>query len=178
MMNFKRMVVLPEEQYLLLRTNRNDSNSMVEEIHNLQTTALPADQRVKLEGAIISKYASPSQNESSNWIMNVIEQFPKQYRNRAKQLYMHLTQALPMKPWNEKAELLNDRQEAIPFSNIIDLLSYTTSSYTTLKKPPIGFETFLELLRVANIPKHFVNEKTRDLLHTSSTNSQWISYDL
>lgn len=182
MMNpFNEMILLPKDEYNRLTSQalHGSTPSMQKELEQLQNNHanLPDDQRNKLEQEIISKYtnhckSSINQEEAeskastaSTVILDndeLLERHLKNFRNtnrlRAMSLYDHLKTYKSQ--WNNNGQFLTeDSNEAIPRSNIIDLIDYVTNTIkSSSKNAPAGFKEFVELLFRANTPeKYFSN---------------------
>lgn len=163
------MVLIPLEAYKNLRRNilqSTDNSTMQKELIDIKEQygeSIPADQRLRLESDVIAKHTGIKQvpehvpevipKSNTDILKNNIENFSKTNKNRAVQLFNHLTLFYKDKPqWNEKGELYVNSQ-VLPRTNITDMISYVTSTKSK-RAPPNGFSHFLELLDEANVASH------------------------
>lgn len=189
---FRRMVLIPEEElkiykrhiiYAKQEESKNPEIAMHQKLKEVVDRDLPDDIRLKLEGDIISKYTKPSSKDPPSSITDKIkessrysalerslDQFPKQYRTRAKQLYHHLVSNLEELQWNERGELLNESHEVIPRSNIIDMLTYAVGHKTSLKTPPAGYALFNQIMKQTNVPRVLLGPQGKELINVDETN--------
>jgi len=71
--------------------------------------------------------------------------------------------------WNHSAELLDDNNDPIRYSNILDLLTYATGFKTGLSEPPIGYNVFSKLLEEINVPRHLLGARGKQYTNKPTT---------
>lgn len=178
---FREMVLLSVDEYKTLRKqvlfnhpNENEP-SMQKELYEIKERygdSLPIDQRMKLESEIIAKHTGNRSQQSdeskippSTAIVAPIHDlfgihftsFPKNSRTRATQIYNHLKEFFKSSPkWNELGQILNEKNEAIPGSSIVELIDTVTNTRRGQRQPKGLFE-FQRLLTISNTPKNYLS---------------------
>ena len=85
---------------------------------------------------------------------------PKPYVNRAKALYQNVESLLQ---FNAKGELMDKENRVISQSRVEDLIQHAVRDRRR-NMTPIGWSTFLSILREHNVPKSLLNRQTLDEL--------------
>ena len=199
MNSFREMVLLPLEVYKRMRQSilvNNDTTPMQKELFDLkqQYKNIAPDQRMLLESDIITKHTGhvrtadvePEQQQQSQQnetydntlVKSSIEGFSKTHKNRALQLYNYLETTYINSPkWNEKGELLNDYNIALPNTNIVDLINFVTTSKAR-KSYPNGMSEFIVMMDKANVPSYLFSNKGQESLQSYKQSDQSRVHDI
>lgn len=196
---FREMVLISTDDYQKLRQRATyNTEGLQKDLNDLKQeygTFLPADQQAKLESEIISKHANKNQIETStssppdtnvddSLILQHLDSFTKNNKKRALQLYHHL-KAFKMQ-WNSMGQFLNEENEPILNSNIIELINYVTVPSRAKINLPAGFGEFVKLIGEAQTPRNFLSktglsridtyiDKHEKVATTSEDEGRWTS---
>ena len=159
MSRFSRMVVLPEEEYRLMKNIQSSHRPLDEQFKRLNTQY---EEQFNIEDpSKQSKLQSHTLEEMKNVKHQMQPQFqagvPKQYRTRATGLHEFLKSRIQ---WNERGELLNtDTNQPIANSQIEDLIQHAVRDKRRSIQPA-GWEYFIQTLRRLNVPKMVLGDAT------------------
>ena len=166
---FGRMIAIPEEEYLQLKS--------LQELNNpLQNKFLSLSNDYRKQGSISDPYVRVQrQGETLNQMINLkdelkkrlVEATPKPYQSRAQSLFQFVANKLNL---NEKGELLNADGSVVSGSNIGDLIQHSVRDRRRNMVPP-GWQTFLDILRDNNVPRMILNYDTLDEMKPSSSST-------
>ena len=157
---FDRMVGIPEDEYQHLKSLQQLNNP-------LQNKFLSLSNDYRKQGYISNPHVrAQRQGETLNQMINIkdelkrllIEATPKPYQSRAQSLFQFVANKLDM---NEKGELLNADGSVISGSNIGDLIQHSVRDRRR-NIVPVGWQTFLDVLRDNNVPRMILNYDTLD----------------
>lgn len=160
--DYKRMVVIPNSEYLQLKQNAlpKTANSAI------WPDAGSVEQEQKLYALSLKRAresddttARPSHADSTSIPFKFeVDTFPITYRKRAKNLAAVLEQHQVRR--NEKGEvILYPNGSAIAGSHLRDLVQYATATKRRALQPT-GWQAFLGKLRSINLPTSLVNIET------------------
>ncbi len=149
-----RMVLISEQEYARLRAS---TPKVVQEDY------LPADQQQKILATDMleerrmlhsSKHVEPKEPLSIDFIKNAIEKFAVQRKRRALEVFEAVQYAVA---WDDKGEVTIN-SEAIPGSNILDLIYFSTNSPQQIRSEPTppGWTSFQPLVPRQRVPRERV----------------------
>lgn len=168
---FREMVLLSVDHYKQLQQSavmqkapklQRDLNQIEQQYGD----TLPIDQKLKLTTQAISKYAHKTNDDDliplpppppvldDTLLKTHFDSFNPVNKKRALQMYQHLKSIDPQ--WNSMGQLLNDYEEPIKNSNIVELIDLVTNTKRTTRIPA-GFSRFVQLLQSSNIPRNFLS---------------------
>ena len=166
---FGRMIAIPEEEYLQLKS--------LQEVNNpLQNKFLSLSNEYHKQSSISDPYVRVQrQGETLNQMINLkdelkrrlLEVTPKPYQSRAQSLFQFVANKLNL---NEKGELLNADGSVLSGSNIGDLIQHSVRDRRR-NIVPTGWQTFLDVLRDNNVPRMILNYDTLDEMKSPSSTS-------
>ena len=160
---FERMVGIPEDEYLHLKSLQQTNNP-------LQNKFMSLSSDYNKQGFIGDPYTRVQrQGETLNEMINVkndlrkrlIDATPKPYQSRAESLFKFISSKLDV---NEKGELRNNDGSVIDGSNIGDLVQHAVRDRRRNITPP-GWKSFLNILQDNNAPRMISNYATLEELH-------------
>lgn len=191
---FREMVLLPLNEYkrfthqLILQQQQQTKPSLLQDLNEVKEIygdSLPADQRLKIEGNIISKHAPHITQETVippsaavpqvDLLKNHFNALPKTNQRRATQIYQHMKDYYNENPmWNTAGQLKDSTGNHIAGSNIVDLIDAVTNA-RKMSSLPTGFHAFMNVLDETNIPMHLLSkagvERVRRSLYKQSSPS-------
>ncbi len=163
---YKKMVLIPEEEYAQLKTTPldNHTSKIERQMREMkERERLPDDQWLMVQSNLLSRArdmnTQPHLNDNKivstlhpKWVDQSIHRLPQGNRQRAKQMLEFLkTRNIN---WTMEGELMNLNGVAIPNSNIIDLINYVTISVANSRlHEPSGLNEFIDLLIHINLPQ-------------------------
>ena len=158
MSTFQRMVVIPQEEYLSLKSMQNVHDPLARHFHNLEKRYNEAEK----EGDDYRQMIM--QSNTLNEMKQVKDQMrnslavstPKPYLNRANALFQNLESFLK---FNEKGEIYSEGGNLIPGSRLEDLIQHAVRDRRR-NITPKGWSDFLNILRDHNVPKSILNHDT------------------
>ena len=158
MSTFQRMVVIPQEEYLSLKSMQNIHDPLAQHFHNLQKNYNEAEKESDDYRQMIM------QSNTLNEMKQVKDQMrnslavstPKPYLNRANALFQNLESFLK---FNEKGEIYSEGGNLISGSRLEDLIQHAVRDRRR-NITPKGWPEFLNILRDHNVPKSILNHDT------------------
>lgn len=161
MTSFQRMIALPQEEYLAMSAIQNVRQPLTQQFYN-------TEQRYTEHGDIRDPYRRLVMQSVDLDEMKLLKEqmrnslgiaTPKPYRNRAKGLFQFIENSLR---FNQKGEIYDKDNQVISSSRVEDLIQYAVNDRRRSNLKPAGWNEFLDLLRVKNVPKNFLNRYTMD----------------
>lgn len=155
---FQRLVAIPQDEYLSMSSIQNVQQPLNREFKKL-------DSQHQEEENIGDPYKRlVHQSSTLEQMKRLKEQMrqqlsittPKPYRNRAQSLYNSIESFLK---FNDRGELLDDNDRAIPHSRVEDLVQHAVRDRRRILLPT-GWPHFLKVLREHNVPKSSLNRDT------------------
>ena len=165
MQHAKKMLLVDPERLPQQSTRR--MSPLDSEIEKTLKDHMPDDVKAKLYYSILSKYANKATSSDtpiSPWQQQhrqqndeiedeLLQSVPPDIRYKAKRIVRLLRSNRDVE-WNGHGQFIY-RQQLIPNSNIIDLVSDILSE-KTLSSPPIGWEQFADALNDSGVTKDLV----------------------
>ena len=164
---FDRMVGIPEDEYQQLKSLQQLNNP-------LQNKFLTLSNDYRKQGNISDPYVrAQRQGETLNQMINIkedlrkllIEATPKPYQSRAQSLFQFVANKLDL---NEKGELLDADGSILTGSNIGDLIQHSVRDRRR-NIVPVGWQSFLDILRDNNVPRMILNYDTLDEMNLANS---------
>ena len=161
---FERMVSMPEDEYLHLKSLKQIQNPIENKFMTLSSDykkqdSIPnADMRIQRQGETLNEMMKLKDDLRNRFI----EATPKPYQSRAQSLFKFIGHNMSI---NNKGELLDDGK-AIEGSNIGDLVQHAVRDRRR-NIIPEGWKEFLKILRANNAPRMIMNYETLEELHGS-----------
>jgi hypothetical protein len=164
---YKRMVVLPETEYVQLKqfslkANRSELPIWPEEERsNEREQKLYALSLAKRRDAVDSTDPIDDKPKETDF-SHAITLFPVSFRARAKRLLSILEKNKPSEiQWDDTGEATLSRHGSpIVGSNIVDLIHHATALKQRQDIMPKGWAQFKEVLKRINVPLAFLNKET------------------
>ncbi|MEL7307313.1 MAG: hypothetical protein AAGK05_05190 [Pseudomonadota bacterium] len=163
---FERMVGIPEDEYLHLKSLQQVNNplqghfqSLVKDYNN-QELISDAFSRNQRQGETLNSMLK-IKDEMREHIMQVT---PKPYQTRAGSLYKFVSNKINI---NEKGELIDNDGMAVVGSNISDLIQHAVRDRRRNITPP-GWDYFVNILKDNNSPRMILNYETLEEMHGST----------
>lgn len=172
-MAYRKMVLIPMEDYQNLRKELlyQQAPELTKDLYKVHDSHanLPTDQRLQLEGEVISQHIQQNMNPTiqsipqtivspqvldDSIIMSHLKSFGKINKARANQIYQHL-KAYKIQ-WNEMGQLLDSSSAPIPDSNIVECIDYITNT-NRKARIPAGFDEFISLVQESQLPRHLLS---------------------
>ena len=178
----KRMVLVPESEYLAMPKQRKkvnerqaaraSSQKLAKQIRRREhiavknrTRAEPVDPGVHLSSVY-------PEEEPEMDIMEIAEHMPVNYQNKTKLLLAYLNKKGII--WNDRKEVVLPDGSVLQNSNIVDLLKEALTRSTTVAKPR-GWKEFMASMVAAGVPLSlFTKQSTLQALQREQPT--WISY--
>ena len=167
---FQRMLAIPEEEYKHLKSlQQTTTNPLESKLISLskdyQKQSFIKDPQIQVQ----------RQGETLNEMMNLkdelkhklIELTPKPYQSRAQNLFGFINEKLNV---SDKGEIIDSDGKTIIGSNIGDLIQHAVRDRRR-NYEPLGWNSFLKLLRDNNTPKMILNYDTLEELHQPVTSN-------
>ena len=165
--DFSQLVAIPWHEYAQLTAVQNARQPVTEQFYRLeddyQKNALIADPRRSV--ALQSQTIEHMKNLKDQMRNHLSITTPKPYRSRADSLLQSLSTQLKV---NETGELVKDDGTAIPSSRFEDLIQHAVRDRRR-KFTPEGWDYFLHLLKLHNVPRSLLNRETLDELTNLAT---------
>jgi len=175
---FRRMIVLPEDEYNQLKYKRQDDkepywpwDTSVEREQKLYALSL-RKHRESDDGGV-----SSSGKRDTTSIQSDIDLFPTSSRNRAQRLLATLKTHAPANiDWTEKGEVsFGPYGSTLSGSNLKDLIYHATSAKQR-SSSPFGWSEFVQFLKSINAPVTMLNAETvREMGRTENAPSMMSS---
>ena len=159
------MIAIPQEEYMQMTAVQQAHQPLTQQFQNSEKQFTDAEQiRDPYRRMILQGEALEDMKELKEVMRNNVQiTSPKPYKNRAKALYQSVESVLR---FNEKGELIDKNNQNISQSRVEDLIQHAVRDRRR-NMTPIGWSTFLEILREHNIPKSSLNRQTLDDLEAS-----------
>jgi hypothetical protein len=161
---FERMVSMPEDEYLHLKSLKHVQNPIENKFMSLSSDYKKQDSipnphmRIQRQGETLNEMMKLKDDLRNRFI----EATPKPYQSRAQSLFKFIGDNMSI---NNKGELLDDGK-AIEGSNIGDLVQHAVRDRRR-NIIPDGWKEFLKILRANNAPRMIMNYETLEELHGS-----------
>ena len=184
---YKRMVLLPEQEYIDMKQCNPSAEKTAAAIWPSESSS---EREQKLYAINLTKQResdngrmipSASSTTATSTTVSVTPDFtreitllPTNFRARAQRLYTHLEKYRPSHlNWDTSGEVLFDRH-SVPLygSNLIDLIQQATSLPKRRNFTPIGWSEFVTVLRRTNTPTVILNKETREEVTGQVENTQ------
>ncbi len=175
------MLLVSVEDYQNLRKQLfySQTPELTQDLYKVKdaTEHLPPDQQLALQSEVLRQHVQqntpqpsspppPTPAVNDDVVTNNLNSFSRMNKIRANQIYQHLKAHKTQ--WNEMGQLLNEHNEPIPNSNIVELIDYVTNTKRTARLPA-GFGDFLELVHDSQLPRHYLstlgNSRVTDYKH-------------
>ena len=167
--DFSQLVAIPWHEYAQLTAVQNARQPITEHFYKLedeyQRNALITDPQRSI--ALQSQTIEHMKNLKDQMRNHLSITTPKPYRSRADSLLQSLSSQLKV---NETGELVKDDGTAIPSSRFEDLIQHAVRDRRR-KFTPEGWDYFLHLLKLHNVPRSLLNRETLDELTKVGTSS-------
>ena len=160
---FERMVGIPEDEYIHLKS--------LQQVHNpLQNKFQTLTNEYNTQEFITNPYTrNQRQAETLNSMINLKDEMrkhlvqvtPRPYQSRAENLYNFISNKMTI---NEKGEMMDRNGKVVEGSNISDLIQHAVRDRRRNITPP-GWEEFKTLLKDANAPRMILNYETLEEMH-------------
>ena len=159
---FQRMIAIPQEEYMQMSAVQSVKQPLTEQFFHVEKQLTQAEQvrdpyrRMILQGEALNEMKDLKEKMRNN----IKVATPKPYVNRAKALYGSVESFLR---FNEKGELMDKNNQVISQSRVEDLIQHAVRDRRR-NITPIGWSSFLDILREHNIPKSTLNRQTLEEL--------------
>lgn len=161
---FERMVALPEEEYLQLKSLLHTKNPLENKFKSLSSDYQNQDHitdpytRVQRQGETLHEMKRVKDELSKRLLIST----PKPYQARAQSLYQYIENKMSV---NDRGEMVKTDGTVIHGSNIADLIQHAVRDRRR-KIIPVGWSDFLNILRDNNTPRMIMNYETLEELLT------------
>ena len=164
---FQRMMAIPQEEYLQLTAAQQVRQPLMQQFYNLENQYREQNQIADPYSKLVHQSETLDALKALKDKMRneIVLATPKPYQSRARSLFQHLEPILKV---NERGEIFDDRGQVISQSRIEDLIQYAVRDRRR-HFLPTGWKTFLETLRIHNIPKYMLNRYTLDEMEKPTT---------
>lgn len=176
----KRMILVPEEEFLSLKNKANTKNvklktnidpptDMQKQFTNMtQDLGKRIRMRDQAEAQITAKQAPQNLNRE---IVTMTEHLPQPHHHKARLLLAEL-QAQGFK-WTYNKELTTPSGQTLHGSNVVDLIKEALVTARTRQAKPRGWREFITSVAASGIPKTlFTKKSTRTALESESTRQE------
>ena len=164
---FQRMMAIPQEEYLQLTAVQAARQPMVQQMQNLTSQYEEESEIRDPYRRLLYQAETLDQMKTlkDKLRQQIVLATPKPFQSRTRSLFQHLDPILKL---NERGEIFNEQGQAIADSRIDDLIQHAVRDR---RRPfnPTGWDSFLRLLRMNNIPKYMLNRNTLDELEARHT---------
>ena len=154
------MVVLPQEEYLQLKSLKNSQQPIANQLQDLTRK----DEEIEKISDPYRRLQLHADNiEERRVIRDKMRKFitlttPRQYRSRAENLLNFIE---PFVQYNERGEILDSENgEAIKDSHIDDLLQHAVRDMRRKMVKPTGWDQFREILAREHVPHNITGSPT------------------
>ena len=167
MNRFQRMIGIPEDEYLHLRSLQQTHNPVQNQFLNLsseyskQSHITDPHVRIQRQGETLHQMI----NLKDELRKRLVEATPKPFQSRVQSLFRFISDKVNV---NAKGEMIGSDGNAIEGSNLSDLIQHAIRDRRRNMIPP-GWSKFLELLREYNVPRMILNYETLDELQFKGT---------
>lgn len=178
----KRMVLVPESEYLAMPKQRKKLNEREAARATSQKLAKQIRRRehIAVKNRTHAEPVDPGVHLSSVYpaeepemdLMEIAEHMPVNYQNKTKLLLTYLNKKGIV--WNDRKEVVLPGGSVLQNSNIVDLLKEALARSTAVTKPR-GWEEFLAGMVAAGVPMSFFTKKST-LQALQREQPTWISY--
>ena len=160
MSSYSKMVVLPQEEYIQLKSMKISQHPVSNQLQEL----VKEDDKIEKIGDPYRRLQLHAENiEERRAIRDKMRKFitlstPRQYRSRAENLMNFIE---PFIHYNERGEIFdNERGEAIRDSHIDDLLQHAVRDLRRKTVKPNGWDHFRDILARENVPHNIIGAPT------------------
>ena len=162
MSGYQRMIAIPQEEYAQLTVVQNMRQPLTQHMYNLE-------RKLNEESKITDPYSKLAlQSNTLDEMKRMKDQMrsqlqittPKPYLNRAQALFNSVESFLK---YNERGEIYGKDGQLISNSRLEDLIQFAVRDRRR-EITPTGWKSFLDIMRVMNIPKTILNRNTLDEL--------------
>lgn len=166
MMQFQRMIVIPQEEYLTLSNVHNTNHPISHQFHDLSRQYTEEEKIRDPYSRLLQQSSTLDQLKQLKEEMrnNLKISTPKPYQNRAQALFKSIENIIR---FNDKGEIIDNQGQIISHSRIEDLIQHAVRDRRR-NMMPIGWSYFVNLLHDHNIPKSILNRSTLDELENPS----------
>lgn len=170
---FDRMLAIPEEEYMQLKSLQRTKDPMENKFQTLSSD-------YQRQSAIQHPYfRNQRQGETLTQMINVkdamrqrtLSATPRIYQSRAESLFQFVSDKLNM---NDRGELVNPDGSVLEGSNITDLIQHSVRDRRR-NMTPTGWSNFLETLRLNNVPRTILNYDTLEELKSPLTPARQVT---
>ena len=160
MTSFQRMIAIPQEEYLQLSTLQNIRQPLSQQVYKLENehnelrNIEDPYKRLMLQSETINEMKELKDKMRSYLTIST----PKPYRSRAQALFESIESFIK---FNERGEIKDKSDNVIENSRLEDLIQHAVRDRRRYMKP-IGWSTFLNILKEHNVPKSTLNKDTLD----------------
>ena len=167
MSGFQRMIAIPQEEYIQLKSMQHVNQPEAQKISEL-TQQYQQQEQVKdpyekmiLQGSTLEEMKDWKEKFRQDLSLGI----PKPYRNRGLSLFRSLE---PHVQFNERGEIYGDDKQPIPHSRVEDLIQHAVRDRRRFFTP-IAWDYFSKLLKKHNIPRSLLNRATLEELEKPPT---------
>ena len=160
MSSFQRMVVIPQEEYLVLSSVQNVREPLTQQFYELRKRYNEEEKesdsyrRMVLQSITLNEMKQVKERMRNSLAAST----PKPYQSRANSLFQHLESFIK---FNDKGEIYSDDGMLVPGSRLEDLIQHAVRDRRR-NLIPTGWSEFLTLLKDHNVPKSTLNRDTLD----------------
>ena len=160
MSSFQRMVVIPQEEYLVLSSVQNVREPLTQQFYELRKRYNEEEKesdsyrRMVLQSNTLNEMKQVKERMRNSLAAST----PKPYQSRANSLFQHLESFIK---FNDKGEIYSDDGTLVPGSRLEDLIQHAVRDRRR-NLIPTGWSEFLTLLKDHNVPKSTLNRDTLD----------------
>ena len=165
---YKRMILLPEPDYIALKQCRLNADKK----ELIWPSDISSEREQKLYAVALAKHreadeAEPLPSSKSDHPSDKkldfapqIALLPSAYRVRAQRLYNILEKHRPSSiNWKDTGEVIFGRHESpLEGSHLLDLIQHATTNRRRQHFMPTGWDQFVQVLRNLNVPMSVLNE--------------------
>lgn len=166
MSRFRQMVVIPQEEYVQLKSSQNTKQPLSQlyqdtlKEYNENANIIDPYKRLITQSENLEELKS-LKDQMRNYLSVVT---PKPYRHRAQSLLQSIE---PYVKFNDRGEILDDNNQVIENSRIDDLIQHAVRDRRR-NITPRAWNYFVSILKKHNIPKTILNRNTLDEIEDSN----------
>lgn len=158
MSGFQRLVAIPQEEYAQMTTVQNVRQPLTQQLYQIQNDYKQNDtlpdpyRRVMLQSENLE-----DMKELKDKMRNYLTiSTPKPYRTRAQSLFESIEKFVK---FNERGEIRDPADNVIENSRLEDLIQHAVKDRRR-NITPIGWTSFVDILKENNVPRSILNRET------------------
>lgn len=157
---FQRLMAIPEEEYLQLRSVQQVRQPITQQFYNLEKQYQKGEYILDPYKRLATQSDTLDRMKQLKEAMreNIINNSPKAFQTRARALFSSLE---PFIKFNERGEIFSDEDRLIQESRLEDLVQHAVRDRRRSLTPK-GWPQFVNLLQSHNVPKFMLNRDTLD----------------